>query len=97
MEIGITGGEEDGVDNTGADMNKLYTQPEQVGVISEVLCDVLPFPQLNVKTYHVMPVQNLRWLRMGVCMRMTGGYADLGCARGPGIRVPELQHRGSFR
>lgn len=31
MEIGITGGEEDGVDNTGMDQNKLYTQPEQVG------------------------------------------------------------------
>lgn len=30
MEIGITGGEEDGVDNTGTDQNKLYTQPEQV-------------------------------------------------------------------
>lgn len=30
MEIGITGGEEDGVDNTGMDQNKLYTQPEQV-------------------------------------------------------------------
>lgn len=30
MEIGITGGEEDGVDNTGADQNKLYTQPKQV-------------------------------------------------------------------
>ena len=30
MEIGITGGEEDGVDNTGADATKLYTQPEQV-------------------------------------------------------------------
>lgn len=30
MEIGITGGEEDGVDNTGEDQNKLYTQPEQV-------------------------------------------------------------------
>lgn len=30
MEIGITGGEEDGVDNSGMDQNKLYTQPEQV-------------------------------------------------------------------
>ena len=30
MEIGITGGEEDGVDNTGEDQTKLYTQPEQV-------------------------------------------------------------------
>ena len=30
MEIGITGGEEDGVDNTGASEKDLYTTPEQV-------------------------------------------------------------------
>ena len=31
MEIGITGGEEDGVDNTGVKAESLYTNPEQVG------------------------------------------------------------------
>ena len=30
MEIGITGGEEDGVDNTGVKADSLYTKPEQV-------------------------------------------------------------------
>ncbi len=30
IELGITGGEEDGVDNTGVDSSKLYTQPEEV-------------------------------------------------------------------
>ena len=30
MEIGITGGEEDGVDNTGVKADELYTTPEQV-------------------------------------------------------------------
>merc|ERR1719268_735923 len=30
MEIGITGGEEDGVDNTGVKAESLYTKPEQV-------------------------------------------------------------------
>uniref|UniRef100_A0A1D1YI96 fructose-bisphosphate aldolase n=1 Tax=Anthurium amnicola TaxID=1678845 RepID=A0A1D1YI96_9ARAE len=30
MEIGITGGEEDGVDNTGVDNARLYTQPEDI-------------------------------------------------------------------
>jgi fructose-bisphosphate aldolase class II len=30
MEIGITGGEEDGVDNTGVDNSSLYTQPADV-------------------------------------------------------------------
>ncbi|RMF27613.1 MAG: class II fructose-bisphosphate aldolase [Bacteroidetes bacterium] len=31
MELGVTGGEEDGVDNTDVDSSKLYTQPEEVG------------------------------------------------------------------
>ena len=30
IELGITGGEEDGIDNTGIDSTKLYTQPEEV-------------------------------------------------------------------
>ena len=30
MEIGITGGEEDGVDNTSVDNSALYTQPEDI-------------------------------------------------------------------
>ena len=30
IELGVTGGEEDGVDNTGIDESKLYTQPEEV-------------------------------------------------------------------
>ena len=30
MEIGITGGEEDGVDNTAVKADALYTKPEQV-------------------------------------------------------------------
>jgi fructose-bisphosphate aldolase class II len=30
MELGVTGGEEDGVDNSDVDSSKLYTQPEEV-------------------------------------------------------------------
>ncbi|GAB1405360.1 class II fructose-bisphosphate aldolase [Lentimicrobium sp.] len=30
IELGVTGGEEDGVDNTGVDSSKLYSQPEEV-------------------------------------------------------------------
>ena len=30
IELGVTGGEEDGVDNTGIDSSKLYTQPSEV-------------------------------------------------------------------
>lgn len=32
MEIGITGGEEDGVDNTAVKAEALYTKPEQVKI-----------------------------------------------------------------
>jgi len=40
IELGITGGEEDGVDNTDIDSSKLYTQPEEVGRAFEVLSSV---------------------------------------------------------
>ena len=40
IELGITGGEEDGVDNTDVDSSKLYTQPEEVGHAYEVLSRV---------------------------------------------------------
>src|SRR5437763_15443891 len=30
IELGVTGGEEDGVDNSGVENSKLYTQPEDV-------------------------------------------------------------------
>lgn len=37
MELGVTGGEEDGVDNTGVDSSRLYTQPEEVAYAYERL------------------------------------------------------------
>lgn len=37
IELGITGGEEDGVDNTDVDSSRLYTQPEEVGYAYEEL------------------------------------------------------------
>jgi len=40
MELGITGGEEDGVDNTDVDSSKLYTQPEEVYQVYEKLSSV---------------------------------------------------------
>ncbi|KAH8108997.1 fructose-bisphosphate aldolase [Phellopilus nigrolimitatus] len=42
MEIGITGGEEDGVDNTGVDNNSLYTQPEDIYDVFSALSAVSP-------------------------------------------------------
>lgn len=40
IELGITGGEEDGVDNSDVDASKLYTQPEEVAYAYEELSKV---------------------------------------------------------
>jgi fructose-bisphosphate aldolase class II len=40
IELGITGGEEDGVDNSDVDESKLYTQPEEVAYAFEELSKV---------------------------------------------------------
>ena len=42
IELGITGGEEDGVDNSDVDASKLYTQPEEVCYAFEELSKVSP-------------------------------------------------------
>ncbi|HIP31422.1 MAG TPA: class II fructose-bisphosphate aldolase [Crocinitomicaceae bacterium] len=42
IELGITGGEEDGVDNTDVDSSKLYTQPSEVAYAFEELLKVSP-------------------------------------------------------
>lgn len=42
IELGCTGGEEDGVDNTGIDNAKLYTQPEDVALAYERLMKISP-------------------------------------------------------
>merc|ERR1711966_419931 len=40
FELGVTGGEEDGVDNTDVDSSRLYTQPEEVYYAYEQLSQV---------------------------------------------------------
>ena len=40
IELGITGGEEDGVDNSGIESSKLYTQPEDVAYAYEQLKEI---------------------------------------------------------
>merc|ERR1719348_2693625 len=42
MEIGITGGEEDGVDNTAVKAESLYTKPEQVYNVYKALSPISP-------------------------------------------------------
>ncbi len=43
IELGVTGGEEDGVDNSDVDNAKLYTQPSEVLASYEALSSVGPF------------------------------------------------------
>merc|ERR1712087_85634 len=40
MELGVTGGEEDGVDNTEVDSSRLYTQPDEVYEVYKALSAV---------------------------------------------------------
>ncbi|GLU51791.1 class II fructose-bisphosphate aldolase [Dyadobacter frigoris] len=42
IELGVTGGEEDGVDNSDVDSSKLYTQPEEVAYAYEELRKISP-------------------------------------------------------
>ncbi len=42
MELGITGGEEDGVDNTKVSQDKFYTQPDEVWAVFKALSAVSP-------------------------------------------------------
>lgn len=42
IELGVTGGEEDGIDNTDMDQSLLYTQPEEVAYAYEELSKVSP-------------------------------------------------------
>jgi fructose-bisphosphate aldolase class II len=43
IELGVTGGEEDGVDNSDVDVSKLYTQPEEVNEAYERLSAISEF------------------------------------------------------
>jgi fructose-bisphosphate aldolase, class II len=40
IELGVTGGEEDGVDNSGVDSSKLYSQPEDIAYAYEELMKI---------------------------------------------------------
>jgi len=42
IELGVTGGEEDGIDNTEVDNSALYTQPEDVNYAYETLSAISP-------------------------------------------------------
>lgn len=48
IELGVTGGEEDGVDNSGVENSKLYTQPEEVAEAYKALKAVSPLFTLSL-------------------------------------------------
>ena len=49
IELGITGGEEDGVDNTGVDNASLYSQPEDIMLAHETFTPISPFFTIAVR------------------------------------------------
>src|SRR5690554_8211340 len=77
IELGITGGEEDGVDNTDVDSSKLYTQPEEVAYAYEEQSKVSPnftiaasfgnvhgvYKSGNVKLQHVILKKSQEYIR----------------------------------
>ena len=69
MEIGITGGEEDGVDNTGADNASLYTQPEDIWDIYKTLSAISPMFSIAAGFGNVHGVYKRRWKRQAAIFR----------------------------
>jgi len=61
MEIGITGGEEDGVDNTGVDNASLYTQPEDIWDIYKTLSAISPMFSIAAGFGNVHGVYKREW------------------------------------
>jgi len=58
MEIGITGGEEDGVNNEHVDKDKLYTSPEQVYCVYKALSTIGPMFSIAAAFGNVHGVYN---------------------------------------
>ena len=52
QEIGITGGEEDGVNNEDVDNNSLYTQPEVILAIYKALVQISPYFSIAAGRYN---------------------------------------------
>lgn len=48
MEIGVTGGEEDGVDNSAVENSRLYSQPEDVYRVYETLIKISPKKRFTI-------------------------------------------------
>lgn len=48
MEIGVTGGEEDGVDNSGVENSRLYSQPQEIFGVYEKLIKISPKQRFTI-------------------------------------------------
>lgn len=75
MEIGITGGEEDGVDNTGVDNAALYTQPEDIWDIYKALSKISPMFSIAAGFGNVHGVYKREW-DVGHVSRIDGGRGE---------------------
>ncbi len=64
IELGITGGEEDGVDNTNVDSSALYTQPEEVAYAYEELSNISDRFTIAASFGNVHGVYNLEMLNL---------------------------------
>ena len=63
MEIGITGGEEDGVNNENVDNEKLYTSPEQVNIMA-----LLGIPRIR---YYLQCIHPIPLLHTNIAIHLT--------------------------
>jgi fructose-bisphosphate aldolase, class II len=96
IEIGITGGEEDGVDNEHVDPEKLYTSPEQVWSVYEALSKIGPMFSVaaafgNVHGVYKPGNVSLQPLRLG--KHQAYAKEKLGCAEDKPIFL--VMHGGS--
>lgn len=53
MELGVTGGEEDGVDNSGVAKEDLYSKPEEIYDVYEALNPIAPKASVDDNLDHV--------------------------------------------
>ena len=84
MEIGITGGEEDGVNNEDVDPEKLYTTPQQVQQ-----APILPAAAVASAPPRLAAAGGWRWREILFCQqRRWLACAPWGCPRGAATQPP---------
>merc|ERR1719203_725097 len=83
MEIGITGGVEDGVDNTGIANDKLYSTPEEVWQVYETLSPIAEYLKRMVKVDLILEME------IGITGGVEDGVDNTGVAKDKLYSTPE--------